>query len=225
MTANPQLFDGLLKPGEEWTSTSNSWRLISVSSGEAYWLSATANRFIVHGELLLAPPACAATVRASQIGDVAFHRLEFDPDDLLGFFTLDERHFLENAAATLGGLRFISADQAEAQRFNQLVRSRAQFTSVRLRVELLDLFLGILQEISPYRARSFAQATTATERFQELVTRISDAEFLQYSPKELSLLCRCGHRHLDRLFRLHFGASAREMKSKLSQLKDRQAGR
>ena len=222
MPGNPQLLDGVLKPGEEWTNANSSWRLIAVSSGEAYWLGDSANRFIVDGELILVPPGCVATIRASQLGSVSFHRLEFELDATLGFFTLDERHFLETTPASrAGGVSFVPAGRAEAQTFNHLVRGGSEFTPLQHRVELFGLLLNLLQEIAPYRPRSFPQGTTATDRFRELVTRISEAEFLQYSHRELALLCRCGHRHLDRLFRMHFGASAREMQARLAQLKTR----
>jgi transcriptional regulator GlxA family with amidase domain len=59
-------------------------------------------------------------------------------------------------------------------------------------------------------------------RFEQIISRMPDAELIEHSSEELARLCGCTPRHFNRLFRLRFGAPTRAKQTELRLLKARQ---
>ena len=65
----------------------------------------------------------------------------------------------------------------------------------------------------------FSLGTSASRRFERLITQMTDTEFINRSPEQHAQLCGCSLRHFNRLFREHFGASPRARQTELRLIK------
>jgi AraC-like DNA-binding protein len=211
-----------LGPGEEWGEAGGAWLFLHVTRGAAYWLGGEHARSLNEGEMLILPPKVKGAVRASQIGPVVLHTVSFAPDLLCGFFTLDERHFFENTAGSAGQLQFLPTTHPATRQFAALVGQGAQRPTLARRLEVLSLVAAVFdQEITRHRSAPPLGATAAA-RFKQLIAEMPDTEMINHSPDRLAHLCGCSPRHFNRLFRQHFGVSARQRQTELRLLRARQ---
>ena len=211
-----------LQPGQEWTDSAAAWHFVHVSGGAAYWLGGAAPRSLSEGEMLIIPPGARGTVRASQIGAVRLHGFNFAPDLLCGFFTLAEGHYFESGdAEVLKSIQCLPSTHPATQQFAALARCGPKPNSLAQRIEVLSVVAAVFdEEMGRHRAPA-PLGTGALHRFEQLITQMPDTEIINHSPEQLARLCGCSPRHFNRLFRKHFGASARARQTELRLLKAR----
>jgi AraC-like DNA-binding protein len=199
-----------LPAGQEWQDESGRWRFVRLTSGAAYWLGAGRGRALAEGELLVLGPAARGVVRASQLNEVVLHEFNFAPEMLYGFFTLEEKHFLEKAIEGAGAeVQVLPSTHPLAVRFAARVANAKPGAELAERAEMLGLaaeFLGQGMDRQPAAARP---EVLAQQRFHQLVAQMPDLELLNHTPEELASLCGCSARHFSRLFRQCFGQSPR----------------
>ena len=209
-----------LQPGQEWPVAGGAWRFARVQSGAAYWLGAERTRSLAEGELIVFGPKVQGSVRASQISEVVLHTFHFAPDLLSGFFTMAERHFFETAAANqFCEAQFLPSTHPAVQQLAEILAAPDESQTLIHRAELLALIVSIFNgELSRHRLPA-PRSMSAEFRFQQLISKMPDTEFINHTPEELARLCGCSPRHFSRLFQHHFGTSARERQSELRLLK------
>ena len=218
-----QIDEVRLSPGDEWLDESDAWRFVRASQGAAYWLETARSRSLSTGEVLVLAPQVKAVVRASQLNEVLLHGFNFAPSALCGFFTLAERRFLDSGAAGANKpVQFLPSTHPSAQHFGNLVARQASGQDIATRAELLGLAAGFLSGGFSNPQPSPTRASTAEERFQQVIAQMPDVEIIQRSPAELADLCGCSSRHFNRLFRQQFGQSPRCVQTELRLLKARQ---
>ena len=173
--------------------------------------------------MLVVPPVLAGAVRASQIGPVLLHAVRFAPDLLCGFFTLSERHFFESGTTgVLQETQFLPSTHPVTQQFAALAQVSSLSNSLTRRIQVLSLVATVFdKEVARHHAPEQLGAT-AHHRFTQLIAEMPDTEIINHSPEQLARLCGCSPRHFNRLFRQHFGASARSRQTELRLLKARQ---
>ena len=218
-----QLEEIKVLPGQEWTDASAVWHFLHLTSGAAYWLGNERTRSLIEGEMIVISPAVKGAVRASQIGEVTLHAFNFAPDLLCGLFTLAERHFFESGGGEfLHNVQFLPSTHPANRQFAALIESGLKPYSLAQRIEVLSLIAAVFdQDMSRHHA-PVSLGTTALNRFHQLIAQMPDSEIINHSPEQLARLCGCSPRHFNRLFRKHFGASARARQTELRLLKARQ---
>jgi AraC-like DNA-binding protein len=196
-----------LNPGQEWAFAVDGWRFFSVVSGQGYWLSDPV-RSLDTGEAFMISPITKGVLRASQLAGLSGVYFQFHPDRLTDLLTPVERHFLE-AKQTLErlALRHFPANDPVALEFASLAARSSPDASLASRSSVLRL-IAMAVGIGPGALVSDSERrSSAAERFQALLGRITEAEFIRCSVESLALQCRCSTRHLSRLFRTPFSLS------------------
>ena len=210
-----------LPPGGEWRAAAEGWYFLHLTRGAAYWLGSDRPRSLTEGEMMVVPPDSQGAVRASQIGPVVLHALRFVPDLLCGFFTLSERHFFESGTM-LKETQFLPSTHPVTQQFAALTQSLSSANSLMRRIQVLSLVAMVFdKDVARHQAPEQLGAT-ALHRFTQLIADMPDTEIINHTPEQLARLCGCSPRHFNRLFRHHFGASARSRQTELRLLKARQ---
>ncbi len=218
-----QLEEIKVPPGQEWTDPAAVWHFLHLTRGAAYWLGNDRTRSLTEGEMIIIAPTVRGAVRASQIGEVTLHAFNFAPDLLCGLFTLAERHFFESGGGEfLNNVQFLPSTHPANRQFVSLVESGLKPNSLAQRIEALSLIAAVFDRNLARHYTPVSLDTTALNRFHQLITQMPDSEIINHSPEQLARLCGCSPRHFNRLFRKHFGASARARQTELRLLKARQ---
>jgi AraC-like DNA-binding protein len=212
-----------LSPSEELTDDSDAWRFLRLRGGAAYWLDTARPRLFSEGELLVLAPRIKAVLRASQLNEVTLDAFKFAPDLLFGFFTLAERHFLENRVANCAEpVLFLPSTHILAQRLAELASHHDPGQELAERTEVLGLAVAFLTEGLPRARPAPSQGLSVQARFQQIISHLPDIEMIHQTPEQLASLCGCSARHFNRLFRQYFGQSTRARQTELRLLRARQ---
>jgi AraC-like DNA-binding protein len=212
-----------LSPGQEWSTEPNQWRFIFLDSGTAYWLEAAKPRELARGELLIVTPAPEGLIRASQLAEVVLHWFAFRPEALLGFLSVAEREWIEHSATSvLGSVTCLPSTHPLSREMAALRNARQTDSQLLERAKALLLALRVLAQSMPPLDAPLRRGGAAKERFDEIISRMPDAELIQHSSEELARLCGCTPRHFNRLFRVRFGTPTRVRQTELRLLKARQ---
>jgi AraC-like DNA-binding protein len=204
-----------LWPGQEWVQEEKAWRFVCLQSGPAYWLGEPPTRNFNPGEVVVCSPGAKMLVRASQLGDVVLHTFTFCADLIFGFFTLQEREFLErNGEDKHTVVRFLPSTHPLSRRFGELVAARATRQEIAVRAELFGLGVKFFFEVLQ-ASREPPEAMPVQDQFEQIIGEMPDTEFIHYQAEDLAQLCHCSARHFTRLFRRRFGSSPRERQVQL----------
>ena len=213
-----------LLPGQEWIDDADAWRFCMITSGAAYWLGAAPLRVLNQGEMIVLAPVVKAVIRASQLNEVLLHEFSFSPRLLSGFFTLAERHSLEEEQATARNqAEFLPASAVLTHRFAAILdRRRSEGAGLAQRAELLALAAAFFEAGKALPRFSSALFTSAQHRFERLISERPEVEIVEQTAEELAKRCGCSSRHFNRLFREHFGESLRSRQTAMRLLQARQ---
>lgn len=209
-----------LRAGEESGPAGQEWLFIRIDAGFAYWMGPVTASEIPAGSMLVLPPAGGGTIRASQLGDCVGWMFGLRPDALAGVLTFHELRAVEEVAKGLeNGVRILPPTDSAAGHFRALdaggrggIARRIQLLSIA--AEVFDSMVTVVPE------EEIPSVPTAADRFHQLMLELPESELLSLTPEELAARCRCGVRHLNRLFRVQFGVS---MRTKLTELRLRKA--
>jgi AraC-like DNA-binding protein len=212
-----------LGPGQEWGPEPDQWRFVFLESGTAYWLEAGKPRELAGGELLVLSPSAQGPVRASQLGEVMLQWFGFRPDGFLGFLTMRERQWIENSATeAVGPVGWLPSTHPICRQMWALFNSGNVDGDLVARAKALVLTLSVFSQFIPQSYKQLGSGGGAKERFEEIIARMPDSEFIRYSSEDLARLCGCTPRHFNRLFRRSFGTPTRVRQTELRLLKARQ---
>ena len=211
-----------LAPAQEWTGPAGRWRFIKISEGEAYYIEPAASRALSAGGLLVLPPKAHGTIRASRLTNVVLHLFTFDPNLLCGFFTIEEREYLKRGTES-ADLKpsFLAADHPVSLSMTGVLNAQPTVQAMITRGETLILALKVLAGLMSALPASPEVPRSAHDRFQQLVSGMTDIALIEHAPEELARLCGCTTRHFNRLFRTAFGQSPRAHRAEIRLLKAR----
>ena len=209
-----------LQPGSEWKDSSPGWKIILVSRGFCYWIARADIRELQTGDVLVLGPSADGVLRASQIGAITLQFFYFRPEHLVGLMSLSERLSLEVFAQS-AQTRIIPASEPVAKEFATLVNSSKRRTFF-YRCRILHLVAMIFGDAVPHLPQPKRKAPGTLFRFEEVISRISDADLINYSSQKLVELCGCSERHFRRMFRKQFKTSVRAKQTELRLEKARQ---
>jgi hemolysin activation/secretion protein/AraC-like DNA-binding protein len=198
-----------LGPGGEWKDSTPGWKIVLVSKGYFYWMARSEVRDLKTGDMLVIGPAVDGVLRASQISAAVLHFFYFRPEHLVGLMSLSERLSLDTFAQT-AQTRVISADTPVAKEFLELAnRSSSNRRSFFYRCRILHLVAMIFGEAVPSISPTRNHVASTLNRFEEIISRIPDADLVNYSSEKLAEMCGCSLRHFRRMFRKRFKTSIR----------------
>jgi AraC-like DNA-binding protein len=221
-TGQLQLHEHKLAPGQEWIDNSETWRVVLLRTGAAYWLDTARPRALTAGEVLVLAPRVGATIRASQLGDASLAWFPFDLTQVYGIFTMAERQWFECAAERgIDPTQFLPSTHPIAQAMRSLLDRTPAEPELIQRGEALVLALRVLAQNMPAQQPAPGRTAAAQDRFYQIIAHMPDSELIQRTCEELAGLCGCTSRHFNRLFRARFGQSPRVRQTELRLLKAR----
>jgi len=207
-------------PGAEWKDSSPGWKIVLVSKGFFYWIARADVRELQTGDVLIVGPSVNGVLRACQISATTLHFFYFRPEHLVGLMSLSERLSLEAFAQT-AQTRIIPASDAIAKEFADLA-STSKRRSFFYRCRVLHLVAMIFGNALPAVPQPKTNVATTLLRFEEIISRIPDADLINYSSEKLAEMCGCSLRHFRRMFRKQFKTSIRAKQTELRLEKARQ---
>ncbi len=210
-----------LTPGSEWRDASPGWKIVLVNKGFLYWIARAEVRELQAGDVLVIGPSVDGLLRASQISAATLHYFNFQPEHLVGLMSLSERLSLEAIAQT-PQTRIIPANSDVAKEFADLVRNSGPRRSFFYRCRILHLVAMIFGNAMPNVAQPKTNVATTLLRFEEIISRIPDADLINCSSEKLAEMCGCSLRHFRRMFRKQFKTSIRAKQTELRLQKARQ---
>ena len=210
-----------LAPGSEWKDTSPGWKIVLASKGFFYWIARSEVRELQTGDVLVIGPAVDGLLRASQISAATLHYFNFQPEHLVGLMSLSERLSLEAIAQT-PQTRIIAANTEVAKEFADLVKNTGPRRSFFYRCRILHLVAMIFGNAMPNVSQPRTNVATTLLRFEEIISRIPDADLINCSAEKLAEMCGCSLRHFRRMFRKQFKTSIRAKQTELRLQKARQ---
>lgn len=207
-----------LAPCQEWSDEWPAWRFLRIAAGAAYWLEPDKPRALSEGEMVVATPGIRALIRASQLTQVHLQGAAFDLALVGGFFSLSERHLIEQQS--IGPkVRFLPSTHPVAQLFGELATAGGEERALAKKAQVLELVAAFFEETPPSTFRLAHPSTSAQERFRQVVSQMPDTELIRHTPGELAELCHCSLRHFNRLFREFFGEPPRVKRTELRLLR------
>lgn len=212
----------MLQPSGEWLVETGAWVFVRIAQGEACWMDGRTALLLGPSDVLIVPPSLRGTLRASQLTTLTTVCFQFRPDLLPGFLTMTERMRAELAAARPVGARVFRANEEVAREFKTICDRPSDVDGAVARSRLLQLAVAVL--VQPMIGARTADAVfhSAGKRVERLLQRISEAELLGFSARDLAAHCGCSARHFDKLFRGFFGSSLRAKQRELKLMKARQ---
>src|SRR6266404_4480583 len=110
-----------LLPAAEWNVLAPAWSLVRLSEGVGYCLGRKQALAMVAGEVVIVPPNCPVTFRASQLGQARLHYFLFEPHHFNSLLTLSEQQRLAVLAkAPAEQILHLTASDPAAQQFGAL---------------------------------------------------------------------------------------------------------
>ena len=196
----------LVRAGTDFSPAFAGWWFARVCAGQGYLLNGPARDEIGAGDLMVVPAAANVSLRASLLGDVRLCHFGVRPEQLIGFFTVEEQQALNAVAANPASVpRVIKRDNAVAAQHADLCLLRQCEPGVLARSAMLALALRALRDVLLQTPSVPARLINSEEKFAELAARIPESELLRHSARELAQQCSCSERHLRRLFVQRFG--------------------
>ena len=173
------------------------------------------NHELEPGAVLLLAARGSGSFRASQLGELSLQFFPFEPERMMGFFTVAEQLFFEMAASKDEFIRkFLPAQNSIAAKMRALCATTDR-GGPSFRLQLLQLFFEAFgAELKHEAARPDADLD-AKERLRGFLQQTTSSELLDISIAELAQTTRCTPRHLSRIFMEVVGVSFRDKQTEL----------
>jgi len=212
-----------LLPAAEWNVLAPAWSLVRVSEGVGYCLGRKLAVGLSVGEVVVVPPNCPVTFRASQLGQARLHYFHFEPHHFNCLLTLSEQQRLAvMAESPTEQILHLPSSHTVAQQFGALCLTFASENRLLERCQMLALIATLFgPKLKPIPQPEEKQAV-ALRRFNEIIGCLPEAELLERRPEDLARQCGCSPRHFTRLFRAQFGLSLKARQTQLKLEKARQ---
>jgi AraC-like DNA-binding protein len=201
------LHEGRLNPGEEWEFPGSGWTFLWLVSGDGYLMGGTPSRSLSGGMVAVHGGTCLLRLRASQLGNLTFRWFRLDPTTLFGVFTLLERRRIDHPGQIDPALPWIlDRKDPSSERFANTQLS-SDIGSLEQRARLLELVSAVLSPPAYKSSIPVGSPRDASDRLEELLHQLTDAELMSMPVDELARRCHCETRRLLLIYRERFGGS------------------
>ncbi|MDB6066570.1 MAG: Hemolysin activation/secretion protein-like protein [Pedosphaera sp.] len=212
-----------LPPSAEWPVTPSGWCIVRLSRGVGYSFAGKQTVELAEGELLVVPPGLSVALRASQLGNVQLHYLNFQPDLLSCLLTLSERQYFDAlAAAPAREIRHLPVTDAASGQFAALCQAPSAENVLLQRCQILAMVATLFPPNLKPQSDADSGPATASTRLVQMMEKLPEMELVGHSPDQLARMCGCSLRHFTRLFHARFGISLRAKQTQLRLEKARQ---
>jgi AraC-like DNA-binding protein len=201
------LHEGRLNPGEEWELPGSGWTFLWLVTGDGYLMGGTPSRSLSAGMLAVHGGTCLLRLRASQLGSLSFRWFRLDPSTLFGVFTLLERRRIDHPEQMDPALPWVlDRKDPTSERFANTQLS-SDIGSLEQRARLLELVSSVLSPPAYKSSVPVGSPRDASDRLEELLHQLTDAELMSMPVDELARRCHCETRRLLLIYRERFGGS------------------
>lgn len=201
------LHEGRLNPGEEWELPGSGWTFLWPVSGDGYLMGGTPSRSLSAGMVAVHGGTCLLRLRASQLGSLSFRWFRLDPSTLFGVFTLLERRRIDHPGQIDPALPWVlDRKDPTSERFANTQLS-SDIASLEQRARLLELVSSVLSPPAYKSSVPVGSPRDASDRLEELLHQLTDAELMSMPVDELARRCHCETRRLLLIYRERFGGS------------------
>lgn len=201
------LHEGRLNPGEEWEFPDSGWTFLWLVSGDSYLMGGTPSRSLSAGMVAVHGGTCSLRLRASQLGNLSFRWFRLDPSTLFGVFTLLERRRIDHPEQMDPTLPWVLDRKDPATERFANTQLSSDIGSLEQRARLLELVSSVLSPPAYKSSIPVGSPRNASDRLEELLHQLTDAELMSLPVDELARRCHCETRRLLLIYRERFGGS------------------
>ena len=224
MRLPPQLYAQSLQlaAGLEWIPPRGFWLFLYLSEGFGYRMGPGGTFELSPGVLSVEAPASPAYFRASQLSDVRGYWFLLDIEHVFGVLTLPERAWLRQGSRTdwLNAVFRLEPGDPLSQLCREMFGGLAEESAaISHRVKMLGIVAAYLSRVLPPPPSRRHPFLNSTERLEQLLGTVTEAEFLAMSVDEMAEHCRCDRRRVLQIFRQVAGASFRDCQGDLRKLR------
>lgn len=212
-----------LKPLQDWNPPSAGLLFLFFMAGEGEALGATsappAVQTLTRGDVLVLRAGFDGKVRAAHESELAFCAFSVSVEHLYPLFLAEHFSLIQTLMDSFKTARYYPATHAATVGWQQLIRKLPAEFNLEHRSQLLHVAGAILAE----EFRKLQPPLSRYERADPRVTRVfeqmSVEQILNLSGEELAGRFGCSQRHLNRLFKAHFGLSLGALRMEMRLLK------
>jgi AraC-like DNA-binding protein len=150
---------------------------------------------------------CSLRLRASQLGNLSFRWFRLDPTTLFGVFTLLERRRIDHPDQINPALPWVLDREDPVTEHFASTRLSNDTASLEQRARLLELVSKVLSPPAYKSSIPVGSPRNASDRLEELLHQLTDAELMSLPVEELARRCHCETRRLLLIYRERFGSS------------------
>jgi len=206
--AHLTVYQSQVRAGREFSPGAAGWSFLRVCGGRGHLLNGSKPSELETGDLVVIPAGANVGLRASQLGDMRLCGFGIRPEQLIGFFTAEERQALHTKAATgTYAARVFKQEDAVARQHAALCEFRRNEPGVLVRSTMLSLAVQGLRDILTQPDGNTTPSSSPEKKLADLLARLPESELLSSSTRELARQCGCTERHFRRLFAGRFKVS------------------
>lgn len=211
-----------LKPRQDWNAPRDGLLFLFLMAGVGESLGAAAQPAVqplARGDVLVLLAGAGGQVRAAGEAELAFSSFSVRLEHLFPLFMADQLSLVQTLMEGFKTARFYPAIHSATARWHQLIREIPAEFNLEHRSQLLHVAGAILSEefrtLQPPLSRYERADARVTQHFEQL----SVEEILNLPGEELAGRFGCSQRHLNRLFKGHFGLSIGALRMEMRLLK------
>ena len=199
-----------LLPSEEWLPRFTGWAVVYVMSGVGYWMQPSSNVEIGSGAVAVLNEGAAGVLRASQIGELTIHHYAVHPDRLNGVLTLGNLQSLKQAARRKDlAFRVFPCDTTMADGFRLVLEHHRDWSQLRLRLRLLELFVASLDRALETERPPQEREAHTRARLEQYLKEMPASDLVHLDFGDLVERMGCSPRNVARVFKQITGLTFR----------------
>lgn len=209
-----------LSARDRWSHSPEGWLFLLIGVGRGVYSTQSFPQSVATGDVLVVRAGLGGALLPDKGTELTAFYFRFFPEYFTTLFSLDEWRRLEATSDQTKRAKFFPAKSDLARRFQSIVVIGPNPVSLSYRCQLLQLIAASLAEDGTPVIREAASdnalgALKSDIGLPIILKQISSDELLKLSVEELSTRCGYSRRHLNRIFREHFGQSVMGVKIKL----------
>jgi len=212
-----------LKPRQDWNSPSEGLFFIFLMAGAGEFLDDSsappAVQLLARGDVLVLRAGVGGKVRAAGESELAFCAFSVSVEHLFPLFVAEQLSLVQTLMDSFKTARYYPATQSATVGWHQLIRELPAEFNLEHRSQLLHVAGAILAEEFQKLQPSLSRYERADARVTRVFEQMSVEQILSLSREELAGRFGCSQRHLNRIFKEHFGLSLGALRMEMRLLK------
>lgn len=208
-----------LRKAEEWVDNGLGLTFVFVSRGAGQYSVGSVARAFGRGDVVVMPGDENGKLSVSSGEEIVFWSFSAELEHFFPLFADDEIWLLQDLKNRLKTPRFYPASSSVAADCHRLIAGAPTHYNLAHRSQLLNVVAIILGvELDGMRSMSIG-SVPVEEHLKEVLEKLSIADLLGLSVKDLATRFSCSRRHLNRLFHEHLGLSVSGLRMEMRLLR------